>query len=320
MLKFSYFLLFVGFVATIIGITMTIATAVKKKSKKPWVITLIAGLAVVILSTIVGVSATNAQEEALEPHLSISTGEGDVSKKGLITSNMGTIKGKAKNLKYVVFESDGTVWSVSKVRKSGSWALTNVYSGGAKYGRVYGSNKKVKETSDYKKPSTPTIKISFTKSVVAQSKSDVDGASDDSDNSSDDGSSSDSSSASSSSQAFNAADYSTAYTYDQLARTPNQYEGKKVAFTGQVAQIVENDDEDNIRVEINGTIDDTVLVGFDPDILNGSHILEGDKITFYGTSKGTTSYKSTLGQKITIPAILAEKVTDAGTAPDDYEN
>ncbi|WP_260339199.1 transcriptional regulator [Lacticaseibacillus paracasei] len=164
--------------------------------------------------------------------------------------------------------------------------------------------------------STQSADSSSSSTKAKKSSSDDDTTDDDSEDASDESSSSEAVSSS----AFNEADYSTSYTFDQLARTPDQYKDKKVAFTGQVIQVMESDSETDLRVAINGTLNDIALVAFDPSILNGSHVLEGDKVTFYGTSKGTTSYKATSGQKITVPEIIADKVTDLGKAPDDYEN
>lgn len=50
-----------------------------------------------------------------------------------------------------------------------------------------------------------------------------------------------------------------------------------------------------------------MLVEYNPSILS-SRILEIDNVTLYGTSAGTTSYTSTLGAKITIPSIVADKI------------
>lgn len=141
------------------------------------------------------------------------------------------------------------------------------------------------------------------------------------DSSSEDESSEDSSSssaASSSSKEFVAADYQTGITYDQLARTPDNYKNKDVTFTGKIVQVIEGDSETDLRVAIDGDSDDIILVGFDPSIMNGSRVLEDDKITFYGASLGTTTYKSTLGGKITVPLVAAVKIEDSGKAPDDY--
>ncbi|MDM7525468.1 transcriptional regulator [Lacticaseibacillus paracasei] len=123
---------------------------------------------------------------------------------------------------------------------------------------------------------------------------------------------------SSSTETFNAADYNTGVTYDQLARTPDDYKYKKVSFTGKVIQVIDGDDETDLRVAVDGNYDNVIFIGYDPDIMNGSRVLEEDKITFYGESKGTTSYKSTGSGNITIPAVAVVKIEDAGKAPDDY--
>ncbi|EPC30453.1 hypothetical protein Lpp22_1137 [Lacticaseibacillus paracasei subsp. paracasei Lpp22] len=123
---------------------------------------------------------------------------------------------------------------------------------------------------------------------------------------------------SSSTETFDAADYNTGITYEQLARTPDDYKGKNITLTGEVIQVVEGDDETDLRVAVDGNYDNVIMVGYDPDIMNGSRILENDKITFYAKSLGTTTYKSTMGGKITVPLALAKKIDDAGTAPDDY--
>ncbi|WP_249216298.1 hypothetical protein [Lacticaseibacillus paracasei] len=130
--------------------------------------------------------------------------------------------------------------------------------------------------------------------------------------------SSGSSESSEASSTINASDYNTGITYDQIARTPDEYKGKNITLTGEVIQVVEGDDETDLRVAVDGNYDNVIMVGYDPDIMNGSRILENDKITFYAESLGTTTYKSTMGGKITVPLALAKKIDDAGTAPDDY--
>lgn len=42
--------------------------------------------------------------------------------------------------------------------------------------------------------------------------------------------------------------YDTGITYDQLARTPDDYKGEKVKFYGKVVQVVENPDVDYIHI------------------------------------------------------------------------
>ncbi|MHA5095253.1 hypothetical protein R5R51_02895 [Oenococcus oeni] len=125
-------------------------------------------------------------------------------------------------------------------------------------------------------------------------------------------SSSTAASSSSSTEAFSSADYRSDITYDSLARNPDQYKGQKVVYTGEVVRVLEGDDETDLRVAINGDYDDIVYVAFDPSIMNGSHILENDKIQFYGKSKGDYTYKATSGTKITVPLVIAKKINDQG--------
>lgn len=119
---------------------------------------------------------------------------------------------------------------------------------------------------------------------------------------------------------FNINSYRTDITYDQLARTPDEFENDKLTMTGQVVQVMEDDDNNttNLRVAIDGNFDNIVVVGIKNSNLNNSHILEDDLITFYGTSRNLISYDSTLSGQITVPAVRADQIDDKGKAPDDY--
>lgn len=103
------------------------------------------------------------------------------------------------------------------------------------------------------------------------------------------------------------AGYDTGITYGNLARTPDDYEGKRVKFRGKVVQVIEGDDETQIRLAVNNDYDMIVLAEYTTDIVS-SRVLENDTITIYGISAGLISYKSTLGGTITIPGILVQKI------------
>ncbi len=103
--------------------------------------------------------------------------------------------------------------------------------------------------------------------------------------------------------------YETGITYDQLARTPDDFKGKKVKFTGKVLQVMEGSfaSDPAIRLAVNKNYD-TVLYGeYSSDIVS-SRILEDDIITIYGKSSGLKSYQSTLGGTITIPKVYIYKI------------
>lgn len=101
--------------------------------------------------------------------------------------------------------------------------------------------------------------------------------------------------------------YETGITFDQLARTPDDYKGKKVKFKGKVVQVIEGSGTIQIRLAVNNNYD-TVLFGEYQSGIVSSRVLEDDRITIYGTSAGLISYESTMGGNITIPAVSIEKI------------
>ncbi len=104
-----------------------------------------------------------------------------------------------------------------------------------------------------------------------------------------------------------AAGYETGITYSQLARTPDDYEGKLIKFKGKVVQVINGTSEIQIRLAVNNDYDNILYCSYNPDIVS-SRVLEDDKITVYGKSVGLISYKSTMGGTITIPAAVLDKI------------
>lgn len=101
--------------------------------------------------------------------------------------------------------------------------------------------------------------------------------------------------------------YETGITYDQLARTPDDYRGQKVKFSGTVLQVLEGSYLNEMRLATNGRYDDVVYAVYDPNIVDG-RILEDDSITIYGTASGLETYTSTIGSQITLPRISVDKI------------
>ncbi len=101
--------------------------------------------------------------------------------------------------------------------------------------------------------------------------------------------------------------YETGVTYEQLARTPDDFIAKKIKFSGKVLQVMEGDDETQIRLAINSNYDNVLLCGLPKSLTSNKRILEDDMITIYGYSVGLYTYKSTLGGNITIPAAMIDK-------------
>lgn len=109
------------------------------------------------------------------------------------------------------------------------------------------------------------------------------------------------------SETYSDSDYMTGITFDNISRNPKDYEGKLVYFTGEVVQLMEEDDENQIRLAIDGDYDKMILIGYNPKITT-SRILEDDNIEIYGMSVGIFQYESVLGQTISIPAVYVDKI------------
>lgn len=101
--------------------------------------------------------------------------------------------------------------------------------------------------------------------------------------------------------------YDTGITYDQLARTPDDFSFKKVKFYGKVIQVMEDDETTQIRLAVNDNYDTVMLCEYSSSIVS-QRVLEDDHITVSGTSMGLISYKSTMGGTITIPSVLVKKI------------
>ena len=96
-------------------------------------------------------------------------------------------------------------------------------------------------------------------------------------------------------------------SYDDVARNPDDWEGRKVVFQGKVIQVMESSGAYTLRVNVTQgryTWDNTILVYYAASS-GSSRILEDDVMTFYGTMNGMYSYKSVLGATITVPLMKA---------------
>ncbi|AQR91232.1 cell envelope integrity protein TolA [Clostridium saccharobutylicum] len=102
--------------------------------------------------------------------------------------------------------------------------------------------------------------------------------------------------------------YDTGITYDQLARTPDDYKGKKAKFNGKVVQALEGTGETDLRIAVNGNYDTILYVAYDSKI-SSVRILENDNVTVKGVSQGIYAYTSTSGRKISIPLLKVDEIT-----------
>lgn len=100
--------------------------------------------------------------------------------------------------------------------------------------------------------------------------------------------------------------YETGITYDQLARTPDSYIGKKVKFKGKVLQVIEGDTVTQIRLAVNSNYDKVLYCTIPKRLTSSMRMLEDDIVTVFGVSAGLLTYQSTMGGQITIPSITVD--------------
>lgn len=96
-------------------------------------------------------------------------------------------------------------------------------------------------------------------------------------------------------------------TYDEMARNGDSHAGEKLQITGKVLQVQDSDDGGaTLRVATSADgYDDVYLVQIFSSEWKGHRLLEDDQITIYGTVYGLYSYKTVLGNNVTLPAIIA---------------
>ena len=108
--------------------------------------------------------------------------------------------------------------------------------------------------------------------------------------------------------------YETGYTYDDLARRPDEYVGKKVKFKGEVLQVIEDSWSSEIQIRLatkksswGGYSDDVIYIHFKKSLIS-ERILEDDIITIYGVAEDLTSYTTVMGAKVTLPQVKVDKI------------
>ncbi|WP_423214621.1 hypothetical protein [Streptococcus equinus] len=129
------------------------------------------------------------------------------------------------------------------------------------------------------------------------------------------------SSSSSSSYSYSSSSSSASYSYSSSSEPfdPNNYEvpdfaawnhdqlenDKKVQVTGTVVQNTEDDGYHFLRVAIDGDYDKIIMAGI-TNYVYDDIIAEDDNVTFYGISKGLTSYESTFRKTVTLPLMSVD--------------
>ena len=99
----------------------------------------------------------------------------------------------------------------------------------------------------------------------------------------------------------------TDVTYDNLMRTPDDYFGEVIQYSGTVLQTITGDGIVQQRVALYDDYDKIVLIEYAEE-LPEVRLLDDDYITFTGMSFGTITYETVLGAKLEIPSIFVERI------------
>ena len=92
--------------------------------------------------------------------------------------------------------------------------------------------------------------------------------------------------------------------YDEMARNGDNHKGEKLQINGKVIQVIDSDDGTaQLRVATRDGYDDVYYIEIPASQWKSHRLLEDDVITFYGNVYGLLSYDSTMGGKITVPAM-----------------
>lgn len=103
----------------------------------------------------------------------------------------------------------------------------------------------------------------------------------------------------------------SSYSYEQIARSPEEYKGKYAVLRGEVIQVMEDSGSYTLRVNITQgsyTWTDTILVYYEQKGTSAPRILEDDIVTMYGQLNGMYTYESIFGASITVPLLMAEYI------------
>lgn len=83
----------------------------------------------------------------------------------------------------------------------------------------------------------------------------------------------------------NTQEYETGTAYEKLLRTPDDYIGETVEFSGNVRSVTEYYGEACLRMATKGAYDNVIIVHYDPSMLD-SRIIAGDYVSVKGLSVG----------------------------------
>ena len=95
--------------------------------------------------------------------------------------------------------------------------------------------------------------------------------------------------------------------YQDILRNPGSYKKQYIKVYGNVIQI-SNGWFGSVTIRLKDSSGNIWYVSYSYSDDNEARILEGDNISVYGESTGTTSYTTILGSQVTIPSIDAKYI------------
>lgn len=103
----------------------------------------------------------------------------------------------------------------------------------------------------------------------------------------------------------------TAANYQEYARNANAHLYEKIRINGKVVQVVERSGRENVyRIAVDSDYNCMFYIEYTlPE--SASRILEDDTVLISGTYYGLFSYSTTLGSKVTVPAAIADKISES---------
>lgn len=91
--------------------------------------------------------------------------------------------------------------------------------------------------------------------------------------------------------------------YDDLARNTEAHTGENVNLAGQVVQVIEDGEGAGLRLLVDGDASQAVYVVY-PDY-SAKRVLVDDMVTIVARVDGRVTYKTVLGNQVTVPALTA---------------
>lgn len=91
--------------------------------------------------------------------------------------------------------------------------------------------------------------------------------------------------------------------FDDLARNTEQHQGKLLNLSGEIAQVLEDGDAANLRVNLDGDMSQMVVVHY-PSYAT-ARVLDGDTVQMIARVDGRVTYETVLNSEVTAPLLTA---------------